>query len=76
MVALPVLFASLIFSSLLARRADSTSALAHNLLGAVTGGLLEYSSMAFGIKSLYLVAAVAYLGAAYLARKEARVSAA
>ncbi len=70
MVALPVLFASLIFSTLLARRADATGALAYNLLGAVIGGLLEYSSMAFGIKALYLVAAVAYLGAAYMARRE------
>jgi hypothetical protein len=72
MVALPVLFASLIFSTLLRRRADASGALAYNLLGAVVGGLLEYSSMAVGIKALYLVAAAAYLGAAYLARREGR----
>jgi hypothetical protein len=34
-----------------------------NLLGAVTGGLLEFSSMIIGLKSLSLVAMLAYLGA-------------
>ncbi len=32
-------------------------------MGAVIGGLLEYSSMAVGIKALYLIAMLAYLGA-------------
>jgi SAM-dependent methyltransferase len=72
MVALPVLFASLIFSTLLRRRVDPTSALACNLLGAVVGGLLEYSSMAGGIKFLYVVAAVAYAGAALFVIREGR----
>jgi hypothetical protein len=72
MVALPVLFASLIFSTLLRRRVDPTSALACNLLGAVVGGILEYSSMAGGIKLLYVVAAAAYAGAAFFAIREGR----
>jgi SAM-dependent methyltransferase len=70
LVALPVLFASLIFSTLLRRRVDATRALAYNLLGAVVGGLLEYSSMAGGIKLLYVVAAAAYVGAAVFALRE------
>jgi spermidine synthase len=61
MVALPVFFAALIFSTLLSRRADGTRALAYNLLGAIVGGVLEYSSMVIGIKGLYVVAAVLYL---------------
>jgi spermidine synthase len=65
MVALPIFFASLIFSTLFSTRAESTSALAYNLLGAIVGGVLEYSSMAIGIKGLYVVAAALY-GAAYL----------
>jgi hypothetical protein len=76
MVGLPVLFAALIFSTLLRRRVDATRALAFNLLGAVVGGLLEYSSMAGGIKALYIVAAVAYVGAALSVRHEGRQRAA
>jgi hypothetical protein len=75
MVALPVLFASLIFSSLLRRRVDPTAALACNLLGAVIGGLLEYSSMVGGIKVLYLVAATAYAGAALFVIRDRRLAA-
>jgi hypothetical protein len=70
--ALPILFASLIFSTLLGRRTNATGALACNLLGAVIGGLLEYSSMLGGIKVLYLIAAAAYIGAALLVRREGR----
>lgn len=66
LVALPVLFASLIFSTLLGQRVDPARALAYNLLGAIVGGTLEYSSMAIGIKGLYLLAAAVY-GAALLA---------
>lgn len=75
LVALPVLFASLIFSTLLARRADPARALAYNLLGAIVGGVLEYSSMVIGIKGLYLLAGTVYVGALLLAlRGERRVA--
>jgi hypothetical protein len=37
----------------------------------VVGGLLEYSSMIVGIKALYLVAALAYLGAWLTTRRSA-----
>jgi hypothetical protein len=70
MVALPVLFAALIFSTLLSRRANATHALAYNLLGAIVGGVFEYSSMAFGIKALYIIALVTYLAAFALSRRE------
>lgn len=66
MVALPVFFAALIFSTLFKARADAPRALAYNLLGAIVGGVLEYASMAVGIKGLYVLAAVLY-GAAWLA---------
>jgi hypothetical protein len=32
-----------------------------NLLGSVAGGMLEYSSLVFGIKALYLFAGFAYV---------------
>jgi hypothetical protein len=70
LVALPVLFASLIFSTLLAQRVDPARALAYNLLGAIVGGGLEYASMAIGIKGLYLLAAAVYGFALILAVRE------
>ena len=72
MVALPILFAALIFSTLLSRRRDATRALAYNLLGAIVGGVLEYSAMALGIKAMYIVAAALYAGAAMSAMREER----
>jgi len=75
LVALPVFFASLIFSTLLHRRTDATRALAYNLLGAIVGGMVEYSSMAFGVKALYLLAGAIYAGALLLSRREERAAA-
>jgi hypothetical protein len=73
MVALPILFAALIFSTLLSRRGDASRALAYNLLGAILGGVLEYSAMALGVKAMYLVAGALYAGAAFYATREERV---
>jgi len=72
LVALPVFFAALIFSTLFRRRTDATRALAYNLLGAIVGGMVEYSSMIFGIKALYVLAAAIYIGAMLLSRREER----
>jgi hypothetical protein len=72
MVALPIFFAALIFSTLLARRRDAGRALAYNLLGAILGGVLEYSAMALGVKAMYVVAAMLYAGAAIYAMREER----
>jgi hypothetical protein len=61
LVALPIFFAAAIFALLLRDRADATRGLACNLLGAIVGGVLEYSAMVVGIKALYLIAGAAYL---------------
>jgi SAM-dependent methyltransferase len=61
--ALPVGFAGLIVSTLLARSRDLASALASNLLGSVLGGCLEYISMWSGLRALVLLALGLYLGA-------------
>ncbi len=60
----PILFASIAFSLLFARRKDPGVAFGWNLLGAVLGGLLELSSMALGLKNLVLIAMLCYLLAA------------
>ena len=65
LVAAPLFFASMIFSALFATRTDTARALAWNLIGAIAGGVLEYASMAIGIKGLYVIAAILY-GAAFL----------
>lgn len=65
LVAMPIFFAAMIFAALLARAQDARVALAYNVMGAVVGGILEYSSMVLGIRALYLVAAAAY-GVAFL----------
>jgi hypothetical protein len=64
--AVPVAFAGVLFSTFLRNAANPASALGSNLLGAVMGGVLEYSSMFFGLRNLILLALVLYLGS-YLA---------
>lgn len=57
----PIFFAALAFAALFADRESADRAFGWNLLGAVTGGLLEFSSMFLGIRSLALIALVGYL---------------
>lgn len=64
--AVPVLFAGVIVATLLKRAASPAASLGSNLLGAVLGGLLEYSSMMYGLKAAALLAVLCYAGA-YLA---------
>ncbi len=71
LVAMPIFFAALIFAALLARSDDARVALAYNVMGAVVGGILEYSSMALGIRALYLLAACAYAAAFLVMRSRA-----
>jgi len=61
--ALPVAFAGVIVSTLLARSASMAAALGANLLGSVLGGCLEYLSMYAGLRALALLALALYLGA-------------
>ncbi|MCW5868595.1 MAG: hypothetical protein KIS61_15135, partial [Candidatus Eremiobacteraeota bacterium] len=65
-LALPIGFAGIIVSLLLARSTNPSASLGSNLLGSVFGGCLEYSSMLFGLKWLALMALMLYLLAAAL----------
>jgi spermidine synthase len=56
----PIFFSGLVFSSLLSAEANISGVMAINLLGAMFGGILEYSSMYFGLRFLYLLAAGLY----------------
>ena len=52
----PVFFSGIVFSTLLGSRGRIAGIMAVNLLGAMCGGLLEYNSMYFGFRALYLIA--------------------
>jgi MFS family permease len=58
---LPLLFSGIVFSTLLSSKGQLSGMIAMNLLGAVGGGLLEYNSMYFGFRFLYLIAMGCYL---------------
>ena len=62
-VTLPLFFSGFAFSGELQREGDVSAALSSNLLGAVLGGFLEYNSMYFGFRSLYVIAGALYLAA-------------
>ncbi len=63
LVGLPVGFAGIVVSMLLARARSLSNALGANLLGAVVGGCLEYLSIYAGLRMLTLMAMAFYLGA-------------
>lgn len=65
LLALPILFTSLIFAILIKGTKDAGIALGSNLLGAVIGGFFEYTSMIWGLNALYLVALGWYIIAAF-----------
>jgi SAM-dependent methyltransferase len=68
--AVPLFFAGMLFSQIFATRQEPTTSLGYNLMGAICGGLLEYSSMALGTKNLYLLALVLYILAFLVHRRE------
>jgi len=57
----PLFFSGIIFSILLSGKGQVSGIMASNLLGAICGGLLEYNSMYFGFRTLYVMAMVCYL---------------
>lgn len=65
----PVFFSGIIFSTMLSASRGIAGVMSLNIMGAMLGGLLEYNSMYFGYRFLYLLAMALYLAAfiAYLA---------
>ncbi len=66
LIGLPVHFAAVCFSRLFASQKTTGYALGVNLVGAMAGGTLEYLSMYFGMRGVWLVALTVY-GLAMLA---------
>lgn len=74
LLVLPIFFAGLCFSIEVDQSRDIGGVLSANLLGALIGGLLEYSSMIAGFKFLYIVATALYLFAFLsVARRKAAI---
>jgi hypothetical protein len=61
LIGLPVGFAGIVVSMLLARARSLSGALGANLLGAVAGGCLEYLSIYAGLRAMALMATGLYL---------------
>jgi len=57
----PIFFSGIIFSPLLGQARDIAAVMAINLFGSMIGGVLEYNSMYFGFRFLYLLAAAVYV---------------
>jgi hypothetical protein len=64
-LSMPFVFSGIVFSTLLSATDRISGVMAMNLSGAIVGGLLEYNSMYFGFRTLYLMAMVCY-GLAFL----------
>jgi hypothetical protein len=60
-LATPVLFSGMLFSTLFRQTTHVEIALASNLLGSILGGLIEYLSLVWGISSLGWLAALIYV---------------
>jgi len=61
--ALPIGFAGVIVATLLARSPSAALSLGANLMGAVLGGILEYSSMFFGLTFVGALSLACYVAA-------------
>ena len=65
---LPIFCAALLFANMMNRATDAPVALGANLMGAVTGGFIEYISMVSGFSALILVAIAIYATALFMDR--------
>lgn len=57
----PLFFAGMIFAITFGQTHSIENALGSNMIGSVLGGVLEYASLMFGIRSLYLLALAGYV---------------
>jgi hypothetical protein len=68
---IPIFAANIIFAKRFAATSNAPLALGTNLLGAIVGGCLEYLSLAFGYRTLLIIAGGLYI-AAYLLTSRSR----
>ena len=70
----PIFTANLVFADRFRDTSDSTTAFGANLLGAMVGGVLEYTALITGYRALLVLVAVLY-GLAFLFGRRYLVSA-
>ncbi len=58
---IPIFFAAIVFAIYFDKTDNSGRSLGMNTLGAVIGGIAEYSVLVYGMKTLYLIAFFAYV---------------
>jgi hypothetical protein len=63
LLTLPLFFSGFAFATELKKASTVAGALAANLFGAMVGGFIEYNSMYFGFRILYILAMAMYLAA-------------
>ncbi|HET9424446.1 MAG TPA: hypothetical protein VFO55_03670 [Gemmatimonadaceae bacterium] len=73
--ALPIGFAGIIVATLLARSRTPALALGANLMGAVLGGILEYSSMFLGLTFVGVLSLLCYAAAFVVLRRHGQLRA-
>ena len=69
-VGIPFFFAGACFAGVFKSRVDVAQALGWNVIGALCGGLFEYTNILFGFKALYLAALAFYLLAFLLHQRQ------
>ena len=67
---IPIFFSGLAFSKQLSIEKTVSIALSSNILGAIFGGLIEYNSMYFGFRSLYILGFAMYFAAFVFSKKD------
>lgn len=72
---LPIFTANLVFAQRFRDTAHSTAAFGANLIGAMVGGLLEYTSLVLGYRNLLILVAVVYALAFLTGRRAIAVTA-
>ena len=68
----PIFLANVIFAQRFRDTSDSANAFAANLIGAMVGGVLEYSSLLIGYRNLLIVALLLYIAAGVSGRRHLR----
>ena len=71
----PIFVANVIFAQRFRATSSSTTAFAANLIGAMVGGVLEYSALVLGYRNLLLVALLLYTAALVSGRRFLRATA-
>jgi hypothetical protein len=62
---IPIFFAGMVFAITFSQTNSIEIALGSNLIGAVLGGIFEYTSLVLGLNSLYILAVAFYLLSAF-----------